>query len=399
MKKIFVSLFFAIPAVASAQSVFTVATEGKKYSFPLENTVITVTDEQPSKLTEAPVYKHNLEEVNLFGSLTSFSFKHMTLVADYVWGIKIIPEATKMFKFQAKTNTNADLYFAPVEANQNIAQSGTATKGGTKFFNIEEGYEQNEVLLLFDERTNNYSFMGLAKAAVYETVDFEGEYWNALIDPKQYGGKLLYGESGMGYEEDNGVYEWTDATTSLHSKLNGSDGSWAYWCGGVAVSNYTCNIADGSPSTQLSLPTGTAAHSGNNFVVAYGYNDGGWDSCPVIDFKDGVARKLKGLWVTNNSYFLNALNNGDGINSAVTDATFIDVTFEGFDATGHSQGKVKCRLQDGKNSVTDWKYVDLSSLGAVNSLKVNYEFSDDQKNSYVFSAPAYVAIDDVQIYK
>ncbi len=399
MKKIFVSLFFAIPAVASAQSVFTVATEGKKYSFPLENTVITITDEQPSKLTEVPVYKHNLEEVNLFGSLTSFSFKPMTLVADYVWGIKIIPEATKMFKFQAKTNTNADLYFAPVEANQNIAQSGTATKGGTKFFNIEEGYEQNEVLLLFDERTNNYSFMGLAKAAVYETVDFEGEYWNALIDPKQYGGKLLYGESGMGYEEDNGVYEWTDATTSLHSKLNGSDGSWAYWCGGVAVSNYTCNIADGSPSTQLSLPTGTAAHSGNNFVVAYGYNDGGWDSCPVIDFKDGVARKLKGLWVTNNSYFLNALNNGDGINSAATDATFIDVTFEGFDATGHSQGKVKCRLQDGKTSVTDWKYVDLSSLGAVNSLKVNYEFSDDQKSSYGFSAPAYVAIDDVQIYK
>lgn len=399
MKKIFVSLFFAIPAVASAQSVFTVATEGKKYSFPLENTVITITDEQPSKLTETPVYKHNLEEVNLFGSLTSFSFKPMTLVADYVWGIKIIPEATKMFKFQAKTNTNADLYFAPVEANQNIAQSGTATKGGTKFFNIEEGYEQNEVLLLFDERTNNYSFMGLAKAAVYETVDFEGEYWNALIDPKQYGGKLLYGESGKGYEEDNGVYEWTDATTSLHSKLNGSDGSWAYSCGGVAVSNYTCNIADGSPSTQLSLPTGMAAHSGNNFVVAYGYNDGGWDSCPVIDFKDGVARKLKGLWVTNNSYFLNALNNGDGINSAATDAPFIDVTFEGFDAAGLSQGKVKCRLQDGKTSLTDWKYVDLSSLGAVNSLKINYEFSDDQKNNYGFSAPAYVAIDDVQIYK
>ena len=40
----------------------------------------------------------------------------------------------------------------------------------------------------------------------YETVDFEGEYWNALIDPNQGTGKLLYGESGMGYEEDNGVY-------------------------------------------------------------------------------------------------------------------------------------------------------------------------------------------------
>ena len=108
----------------------------------------------------------------------------------------------------------------------------------------------------------------------YETVDFEGEYWNAQIDTKQYGGKLLYGESGMGYEEDNGVYEWTDATTKLHSKLNESYDSWAYWNGGVAVSNYTCNIADGGPNTQLSLPTGMAAHSGNNFVVAYGYYDG-----------------------------------------------------------------------------------------------------------------------------
>lgn len=398
MKKIFVSLLFAIPAVASAQSVFTVETEGKKYSFPLESTVITVTDEQPSQLTEAPAYKHNLEEVNLFSSLTSFGFKPMSLVADYVWGIKIMPESKKTFKFQAKTNTNADLYFGPVDANQNIAQSGTATKGGAKFFNIEEGYEQNEVLLLFDERTNNYSFMGLAKAAAYETVDFEGDYWNALIDPNQSTGKLLYGEKGMGYEEDNGVYEWTDATTKLHSKLNESYG-WAYWNGGVAVSNYHCDIAKGSAATQLSLPTGTAAHSGNNFVVAYGYNDSGWDSRPVIDFKDGVARKVKGLWVTNNSYFLNSVNNGDTYNKAATDATFIDVTFEGFDAAGLSQGKVKCRLQDGKTSLTDWKYVDLSSLGAVNSLKINYEFSDDQKNSRGFTAPAYVAIDDVQIYK
>lgn len=233
----------------------------------------------------------------------------------------------------------------------------------------------------------------------YETVDFEGAYWNALIDPNQGTGKLLYGESGMGFTEDNGVYEWTDATTQLHSKLNESYGSWAYWNGGVAVSKYHCDIANGSATTQLSLPTGTAAHSGNNFIVAYGYNNGGWDSRPVIDFKDGVARKLKGLWVTNNSYFLNSLSSGDSYNSAATDATFIDVTFEGFDVAGLSQGKVKCRLQDGKTSLTDWKYVDLSSLGAVNSLKINYEFSDDQKNSYGFSAPAYVAIDDVQIYK
>ena len=30
----------------------------------------------------------------------------------------------------------------------------------------------------------------------YETITFEGTAWNALIDNAQFGGKMLYGESG-----------------------------------------------------------------------------------------------------------------------------------------------------------------------------------------------------------
>lgn len=232
-------------------------------------------------------------------------------------------------------------------------------------------------------------------APKYDTVTFEGTYWDNLVDPNQATGKLLYGESGAGYTTDQGVYEWTDPTTSLHSKLNGSTdmGGWAYWNGGVAVSRYECEIANGSVSTQLSLPTGTGAHSGNNFVVAFGYNDGGWDSCPVIDFKDGIARKIKGLWVTNTAWLVNYEKQN------ATDNTYLNVTFEGFDANGASTGKVSYPIQSGKVSISDWKYVDLSKLGAIHSLKVNYTFSDDQKNKYGFCAPAYIAIDDVEVYK
>lgn len=238
------------------------------------------------------------------------------------------------------------------------------------------------------------------EAPKYDVIDFEGSKWDALIDSPEYGGKLLYGEDGMGFSSDEGVYEWTDATTSLHSKINGSaDYGYAYWNGGVALSNYHCAIKDGSSTTQLSLPTDTRAHSGNNFIVTYGYNDGGWDSCPVFDFKDGKARKIKGLWITNTSYFLHSETMSDAYNQAATATTFIDVTFEGYDAAGASTGKVKYRIQDGTQSLTDWAYVDLSTLGEINSMKVNYEFSDDQKNSYGFSAPAYIAIDDIEIYK
>lgn len=393
----------AMPLVASAQTSFTVESNGKKYAFPLEGTTITVTDDKITLPAEAPVYKSNLKSVSLFGMATSFQLKGMSLIADYMWAGKLMPKANNTFKFQATTNTGSDLYFGPEgDANAPIAVSGTATKGSTKFYTIESGYQQDSVLVVFNERTAQYSVMGLVKEAPYYTIDFEGSKWSALIDTPEYGGPLLYGADGGGFYTDEGVYEWTDEVTSLHSKLNNAYGSWAYWSGGAAVSNYHCDIANGSSNTQLSLPTETPAHSGDNFIVTYGYSDGSQfatDSRPVFDFQDGVARQVKGLWITNNSYFLHSLTQGDGFNQSATDDTFIDVTFEGFDAAGISQGMVKYRIQDGKKALTDWAYVDLSSLGKINTLKINYEFSKDQDNGYGFAAPAYLVIDDIEIYK
>lgn len=52
------------------------------------------------------------------------------------------------------------------------------------------------------------------------TVDFEGEYWNKLIDNKQYGGKLIYSAD---------AYKWTDAATTLSSEIAKADwGTYGY---------------------------------------------------------------------------------------------------------------------------------------------------------------------------
>ena len=213
---------------------------------------------------------------------------------------------------------------------------------------------------------------------------------------------MLYGESGMGFTEDNGVYEWTDATTSLHSKINGVDYgqgmSWAYWNGGAAVSNYHSTIAEGTSNTQLSIPADLAAHSGSNFLMIYGSIDG--YNAPVLDFKDGKAHTMKGLWITNGTYFLNVMANGNDFCAKATSSTQISVVFEGFKADGTtSTGTVKYTVQNGTNSLKSWQYVDLSSLGEISSLKVNYEASDDMKGDYGYNAPAYIAVDDVEIYK
>ena len=408
MKKIILASLLALPLAASAQSAFTIDNNGKKYSFPITST-ITVTDETPSNLVEAPVYKTNMKTVQLFGSATGFKFPDMKLVSDYVWAGKLMPAENKGFKFSIVSKTNGDVYFGPANdaTDLNVTAFGTAVQGSNKFYNFEKGYEQDSVLVTFDERSGQFCIFGLKKAEVDDpttltTINFDSDYWTALIDSREYGGKLLYGESGYGFGTDETVYEWTDTDTQLHSKLN--EGSWgtAFWSGGVAVSNYHCDIKDGGSTTQLSIPTDLKAHSGSNFLVASGYNDiwgGGMGDCrAIIDFKDGKARKIKGLWATNTGYFINALNEGNGTGTATAD-TYVDAVFEGFDSNGNSTGTVKFRLQDGLTPVKEWKYVDLSKLGKINTLKINYEGSSDQINSYGLSAPSYIAIDDIEIYK
>ena len=54
-------------------------------------------------------------------------------------------------------------------------------------------------------------------------LDFEGEYWDSLIDNPQYNGELLYKQEG---------YSWHDEATDLYSIVNELWYTAAYWNGG-----------------------------------------------------------------------------------------------------------------------------------------------------------------------
>ena len=225
--------------------------------------------------------------------------------------------------------------------------------------------------------------------------------WSSLIDSPQYGGLLLYGEDGYGIYDEEDAYRWYDENnTNLQSSLNNAWGSWAFWNGGVAVSNYNTPVADGGFSTQLGIPGGKGHDGSVNFAVAFGYNDpmsGMGDSRPILSFGDGKERVINDMYVTNTAYFRNAVLNGILTNPA-TDATYIDLVVEGFNAAGESTGEVRLRLIDGKDDIlTDWTPFRLSHLGKVASIKFNYEASEDQYSTYGFSAPSYVAIDDISV--
>lgn len=84
------------------------------------------------------------------------------------------------------------------------------------------------------------------RTLTFEDADFKGDdptfggekSWSSLIDDPQYGGTLLYG-SGAGVSSEEEAYKWTDENNTLLSNtLSEGYGSWCYWSGGHAISNY-----------------------------------------------------------------------------------------------------------------------------------------------------------------
>lgn len=250
------------------------------------------------------------------------------------------------------------------------------------------------------------------RVLTFEDADYKGDgstqatgeaNWTSLID-EQYGGPLLYGESGYG--EDYAMYYWSDDNnTGLATEILEGWGSYAYWNGGHAVSNYASGeIATyGGYDAQLTvykkgvngLTTSGAGHNGsNNFAVHYGYVDNsGYSSsqCPYLYFSDGVARVIDHMWINNTTYALNCYLDGNGLTAKIGDDDWVKIV-----ATGDNGNTAEFYLCNGpKNIVTDWTKWDLSSLGEVTMVEFNITGSSD--NGFGYSQPAYFAYDDVAV--
>lgn len=241
-----------------------------------------------------------------------------------------------------------------------------------------------------------------------------GNDWSSLIDDPQYGGKLLYGSDGTGVTSEDEAYNWTDANnTWLHNVLSQGYGSWCYWSGGHAISNYvSSNIAAyGGFESQLTVYKASAdttvsrmggGHNGSdNFAVHFGYADNsgyglGEDALPALTFADGAERVIDHMYVTNTTYALNCYIDGNGLTAKIGDDDWVKLVATGYDAGGTKTGETFIYLCNGPdNIVRDWTKWDLSGLGKINKVTFNVTGSSD--NGYGFSQPAYFAYDDVAV--
>lgn len=224
--------------------------------------------------------------------------------------------------------------------------------------------------------------------------------WSDLIDDSQYGGPLLYDDY-----DGSSPYWWYDTNnTELMHVFPEGYGSYIYWSGGHAISNYADDDVEttGNYVYQLTIPgtQGRAGHNGSsNFAVHFGYiDDSGFSmtfELPSLEFGDGIERVIDHMWVIPNNYALYTYVNGNSLSSKLGDDDYVKIIAIGYDGNGKKTGETNITLAHGTELISKWTQWDLSVLGKVQKIEFNILGTND--NGYGFSQPAYFAYDDVAV--
>jgi outer membrane murein-binding lipoprotein Lpp len=237
-------------------------------------------------------------------------------------------------------------------------------------------------------------------------IDFEDpRVADYLAGPTSYGDNLYSSYAGadryVGYD---------DAGSGLLMMVNESYGSHDFWNGGIAISQWNdmategylnqCSVYYRDPVTGRGGCDGSAT-----FAVGFGYNDPFYlgDSRSRLTFGDGATEAVfDHFYVTNSTYAALAMTNGYFVARPFSYAThdWFRLIIEGFRANGASTGTVEVYLADFRTPaspglLTEWMPVDLSPLGAVETLTFDFQSSDT--GDYGMNTPGYFCFDNLAL--
>lgn len=249
--------------------------------------------------------------------------------------------------------------------------------------------------------------MADTESYMLHTVTFEGDYWEPFVAANYsgatYTNTLLNGKGTYSYPL------WVDATTQLTTQTPSGATSMGYDYP-FMLSSYNSNDIAGYGGYQTDLyvynsnnataTKGGGRNGSDNFIVGFGHEDlppamswGDWRT--ILEFKDGVARTVRSIYVNSTNYFLSVVADGNGLSPALAPGEDVTLYATGYDADGNKVGEVTMLYANCDMVVTEWTEWDLSGLGDVVRIKVNIGGGTD--NGYGFSLPAYYAFDDITV--
>ena len=181
----------------------------------------------------------------------------------------------------------------------------------------------------------------------------------------------------------------TDTTVFLKSGMYEVQQTVSYagtYVTGAVVTNMTST--DFKDYTDAYKSAAGGAYAGKNYVVWY---EDGWTANVI---KLNQAAVVPGMYVCNNVYALSSMKDGD----AIAGEPFGPDDWFLLTIGGSLEGKavnttVEFYLAQGTNFVTDWTYVDLSSLGKVDELA--FRMTGSRTGDYGLNTPAYFCIDNL----
>lgn len=217
------------------------------------------------------------------------------------------------------------------------------------------------------------------------TLEPESSWWGPADNAEEVAG--AYGPEWVGTFK-SGSYEFVNS-------VNPAYGSWM----GCSYSNMTATSFASYTTDQWNSAAGHGAVGSTNYGVLYGNSlpNTPMEVIKVADAPDG--RVVKGMNITNSAWVVECVKNGNGAANKFKQGSWFKVIFTGTKAD-KSTASVDYYLADYRSEneadwtcLTDWAWIDLSSLGKVVSLSVSFDGTD--KSYGYLNTSTYVCIDNV----
>ncbi|MCT4674301.1 MAG: DUF4465 domain-containing protein [Prolixibacteraceae bacterium] len=210
-----------------------------------------------------------------------------------------------------------------------------------------------------------------------------------------------------GYTETSKTYE----TGSYSFRLNASDFGTIFpvWSGTIVTTNND-NISEGGVQNQLNSAAGGDIDGTGKYAVSFLANSGGMKPSKDHEVRFTITnpstpRVIKGCYVTNNTYAVHSMENGDQFAKKFggedgTDPDWMLLTAEGLNEKDQVVGTTEFYLGDFRFEdpekdyiVKDWQWFDLSSLGEVTA--VRFKITSSDVGQYGMNTPAYFCLDNL----
>jgi hypothetical protein len=160
-----------------------------------------------------------------------------------------------------------------------------------------------------------------------------------------------------------------------------------FWSDGFAVSNKvdtnTADTTSGYGQLYNAITPGGAEQSANYAIVQSG---------SVIRLTGaGAGKQVEGVYITNSNYTYLSMKWGDAFARQFNDSDYLIVNIVGYSNGTPNDTSLAYYLADGMDLVDSWQWIDLTSLGDVDSIGFYMESSDT--GQWGMNTPAFFCMD------